>query len=104
MDPDLSMFCCRQRHRSLTLHTGVTDRSASPCLHSAPGHCLKSPCRRPYAPPFSWALHVLGIKPCALLPGDQPDHALIRQAAALVRRLPVMDVQQFDSSFLTVSA
>ena len=36
--------------------------------------------------------------------GDQPDHALIRQAAALVRRLPVMDVQQFDSSFLTVSA
>lgn len=38
-----------------------------------------------------------------LLTGDQPDHALIRQAAALVRRLPVMDAQQFDSSFLTVS-
>ena len=42
--------------------------------------------------------------PCiGCLVGDQPDHALLRQAAALVRRLPVMDVKQFDSSFLTVS-
>ena len=41
---------------------------------------------------------------CGVLAGDQPDHALVRQAAALVRRLPVMDVKQFDSSFLTVSS
>ncbi len=50
------------------------------------------------------------VSPCAMLiclerlAGDQPDHALVRQAAALVRRLPVMDVKQFDSSFLTVSS
>lgn len=30
------------------------------------------------------------------------DHTLVRQAAALVRRLPVMESPQFDSSFLTV--